>query len=84
MAKHGIPVVRQAPYSPDMAPCDFWLFPKLKRPLKGSCFDTYEDIMWNAMKELRSLPEAFQKCFQQWKERWAKFVESQGSYFEGD
>jgi hypothetical protein len=37
------------------------------------------------MKELRSLPEeAFQKCFQQWKERWAKCVESQGAYFEED
>jgi hypothetical protein len=40
-----------------MAPCDFWLFPKLKRPLKGSRFDSSEDIMWNATKELRSLPE---------------------------
>jgi transposase len=70
LAKHGIPVVRQAPYSPDMAPCDFWLFLKWKRPLKGSRFDSHEDIMWNAMKELRSPPEeAFQKCFQQWKER---------------
>jgi hypothetical protein len=57
LAKHGIPVVRQAPYSPDMAPCDFWLFSKLKRPLKGSCFDSCEDIMRNATKELRSLPE---------------------------
>jgi hypothetical protein len=38
LAKYGIPVVHQAPYSPDMAPCDFWLFPKLKRPLKGSRF----------------------------------------------
>jgi hypothetical protein len=51
-----------------MAPCDFWLFPILKRPMKGSCFHSHEDIMRNAMKELRSLPEAFQKCFQQWKE----------------
>jgi transposase len=85
LAKHGIPVVRQAPYSPDMAPCDFWLFPKLKMPLKGSRFDSCEDIMWNAMKELRSLPEeAFQKCFQQWRERWAKCVESRGVYFEWD
>jgi len=25
-----IPVIRQAPYSPDMASCDFWLFPHLK------------------------------------------------------
>jgi hypothetical protein len=45
LAKDGIPVVHQAPYSPDMAPCDFWLFPKLKRPLKGSCLDSREDIM---------------------------------------
>jgi transposase len=67
LAKHGIPVVWQAPYSPDMAPCDFWLFPKLKRQLKGSHFDSHED-MRNVRKELRSLPEeAFQKCFQQWK-----------------
>jgi transposase len=57
LTKHGIPVVCQAPYSPDMVPCDFWLFPKLKRPLKGSRFNSCEDIMWNATKELRSLPE---------------------------
>jgi hypothetical protein len=68
-----------------MAPSDFYLFPKLKRPLKGSCFDSREDIMRNATKELRSLlEEAFQKCFQQWKERWAKCVESQGAYLERD
>jgi hypothetical protein len=84
LAKHGFPVVCQAPYSPDMAPCDFWLFPKLKRPLKSSQFDSREDSMRNAM-EPRSLPEeAFQNCFQQWKERWTMCVESQGAYFEGD
>jgi hypothetical protein len=53
--------------------------------VKGSRFDSREDIMRNTTKELRSLPEeAFQKCFQQWKECWAKSVESQGAYFEGD
>jgi hypothetical protein len=57
----------------------------LKRPLKGSHFDSHEDIMQNATKELRNLTEeAFQKCFQQWKKRWAKCVEAQGAYFEGD
>jgi hypothetical protein len=79
LAKHGIPVVRQAPYSPDMAHCDLWLSPKLKRPLKGSRFDSRQDIMQNT-KELRSLPE----CFQQWKECRAKCVESQEAYFERD
>jgi hypothetical protein len=69
LAKHGIPVVHQTPYSPSMASCDFWLFPKLKSTLKGSHFDSREDIMQNVTNELRSLPvEAFQKCFQQWKE----------------
>jgi transposase len=57
LAKYGIPVVRQAPYSPDLAPCVSWLFPKLKRPLKGSGLDSREDIMRNATKELRSFPE---------------------------
>jgi hypothetical protein len=52
LAKHDIPVIRQAPNSPDMAPCDFWLFPKLKRTLKGSRFDSRKDIMRNATKEL--------------------------------
>ena len=30
LAKNSMPLIRQAPYSPDLAPCDFWLFPKLK------------------------------------------------------
>jgi len=35
MAKHHIAQVCQPSYSPGLAPCDFWLFPKLKLPLKG-------------------------------------------------
>ena len=38
LAKHNIPLICQVPYSPDMAPCHFWLFPKLKMPLKGTNF----------------------------------------------
>jgi hypothetical protein len=30
LAKHNIPVVRQAPYSPNIALCDVWLFRHLK------------------------------------------------------
>jgi hypothetical protein len=33
-AKHHITQVCQLPYSPDLAPCDFWFFLKLKSPLK--------------------------------------------------
>ena len=36
-----------APYSPDLAPCDFWLFWKLKSPLKGKRFQTIDEIQEN-------------------------------------
>jgi hypothetical protein len=38
LTKHHITQFCQHPYSPDMAPSDFWLFPKLKSPLKGKRF----------------------------------------------
>jgi hypothetical protein len=54
-------------------------------PLKGSRFESREDIMKNATAQLVAIPnEDFQKCFQQWKCRWVKCVESQGDYSEGD
>jgi hypothetical protein len=37
-------IVPHPPYSPDLAPCDFALFPKLKMKLKGRCFETVSDI----------------------------------------
>jgi len=35
LAKHHITQVCQPPYSLDLVPCHFWLFPKLKLPMKG-------------------------------------------------
>jgi hypothetical protein len=55
--KHGISQVHQAPYSPDMAPCYFWLFPRLKTPLKGSRFDSCKDIIQNVMAQLPTVPK---------------------------
>ena len=40
LAKHSITVLPHPPYSPDLAPCDFFLFPMLKRPLKERRFET--------------------------------------------
>jgi hypothetical protein len=38
LVKHHITQVCQPPYSPDLAPCKFWLFPELKSPLNGRRF----------------------------------------------
>jgi len=38
LAERHVTQVCQPPYSSDLAPCDFWLFPELKLPLKGTRF----------------------------------------------
>ncbi|PNF40154.1 hypothetical protein B7P43_G09760 [Cryptotermes secundus] len=48
---YNIPVITQPPYSPDLAPSDFWLFPTLTMDLKGTRFATREDIKSNATAE---------------------------------
>jgi hypothetical protein len=73
------------PYSPDLAPADFFMFPKLKTTLKGRRFQTTEGIQENAIRELRAITEsASQEAFQQWKERWERCIASRGDYFERD
>ena len=44
LAKKNIPVLPHPRYSPDLAPCDFCLFPKLKSKLKGHHFGMMENI----------------------------------------
>ena len=60
LVKNKMTVVPQPPYSPDLAPADFFLFPKLKSTLKGRRFDTFNEIQKNSTKELFAIPkEAF-------------------------
>ena len=42
----------QPPYSPDLVPCDFWLFPKLKSPLRGKRFQSVDEIQGNTTGQL--------------------------------
>ena len=73
------------PYSLDLAPADFFLFPKLKTTLKGCHFQTIEETQENAIRELRVIIESvFQAAFQQWKKHWERCIASRGDYFEGD
>jgi len=68
LAKHQTTIVPHPPYSPDLAPADFFLFPKLKTTLKGHRFQTTEESQENAIRELCTITEsAFQEAFKQWK-----------------
>jgi len=68
---------------PDLAPCVFWLFPKLKRSLRETRFKSIEEIK-KIEKALMALPERdYLACFQYWKKRWHKYIILGGDYFKG-
>ena len=52
LAKHQITQVTQPPDIPDLVPCDFWFFPKLKSPLKRQRFQTVNEIQEYTMGQL--------------------------------
>ncbi|UYV69088.1 hypothetical protein LAZ67_6002362 [Cordylochernes scorpioides] len=83
LAKNGTQILLQPPYFPDIAPNDFFLFPKLKAVLKGRHFDTRDDIIEKSPLALKSIPkEAYKNCFDNWEKRWRWCVEARGDYFE--
>ena len=76
----GIKTVRHRPYSPDLAPCDFWLFPNLT----GCRYETIEEMKEAVTKIIDTLPqEDFDGAFQNFLERY-KSIAAGGDYFEGD
>jgi len=85
LAQHNITMHPHPPYSPDLAPCDFFLFPKLKTHFKGHHFGTVENVQAAARRALNNISsEDFQHCYEEWQQRWNHCIHSQGAYFEGD
>ena len=76
----GIKTARPPPYSPDLAPCDFWLFPKLK-----SChYETIDEMKEAVTKVIDTLTqEDFHEAFQKLLEWYNKCIATGGDYFEG-
>ena len=78
LTKMATKTVPHPPYSRDLAPCDFWLFPKLR----GCRYETTEEMKEAVMKVIDTLTQedfdgAFQKLLEQ-------CIAARGDYFEGD
>ena len=77
----GIKTVPQSPYSPDLAPYDFWLFPKLR----GCRYETIEEMKESVTRIIDTLIlEDFYGAFQRLLEQYNKCIAAGGGYFEGD
>ena len=76
----GIKTLPQPPYSPDLAPYDFWLFPKLR----DCCYETIEEMKEAVTKVIDTLTiEDFHGASQKLLE-WYKCITVRGDYFEGN
>ena len=76
-----IKTVPQPLYSPDVAPCDFWLFPKPR----GCRYETIEEMKESVTKVIDTLTqEDFHGAFQKLLEWYNKCIAARGDYFEGD
>ena len=80
LAKNNMTVIPHPPYSPDLTPCDFFLFPKLKLRMKGRRFDTNEEIQEELQQVLDTIPKRdFQGCFHAWQKCWDRCIRAKGS-----
>ncbi|UYV69226.1 hypothetical protein LAZ67_6002891 [Cordylochernes scorpioides] len=86
LAKNNTVMMPQPPYSPDLAPCDFFLFPKLKRPMKGRRYATLDEIKTASKEELKKIfkNDFFEVLRRLEKPLAHKCIISHGDYFEGD
>ena len=85
LTKMGIKIVPHHPYSPDLAPCDFWLFRKLKEKLRGCRYETFEEMKEAVTKVIDMLTqEDFHGALQKLLEWYNKCIAAKGDYFKGD
>ena len=83
LTKNNIPLIEQPLHSPDLAPCDLFLFPKVKEVIKGTNFGDVETIKRAVTMELKAIPkESFQRFIDASKKRMEKCITLEGNYFE--
>ena len=78
----GIKTLCHPPYSPDLAPADFFLFPTVKTALSGLTISG-NSVQTDWERAIRTLPtEDFRRCFERWLERHKKCLDLDGGYVE--
>ena len=76
-------VLHQPSYSPDLYPCDYFMFPKLKLPLKGCLFEDVQDLQAPVTSNLWAIPqEDMQRSFQFLLDRATGCIDAEGMYSE--
>ena len=81
--EYGFEVLHHPPYSPDMAPSDFYLFPKLKSNLRGTQFGSKEGVIAAVNEYLEDQEKDFYlEGISKLEQRWTKCIALKGDYIE--
>ena len=84
LASEKVKVLNHPPCSPDLSPCDFFLFPRLKKMLSGNKYTSRSSLGSAIYQCLQQIPkEDYSSAFRDWVKRSQKCVSVKGEYFEG-
>ncbi len=81
----GLRTLPHPPYSPDLAPNDFWFYHRVKKTLKGRRFRNLDELEEAADQAIGQIPsKEYRHCMlHSWPVRWTRCVHHNGAYFEG-
>ena len=83
LSTQNIELMGHPPYSPDLAPNDFFLFPSVKNKLRGQRFSSPEEAIEAFKFHVLKIPHSeWNKCFENWFKRMQKCIDHRGEYFE--
>ena len=84
LASEKVKVLNHPPYSPDLSPFDFFLFPRLKKMLSGNKYTSRTSLgsaIYQCLQQIRK--EDYLSAFRDWVKRLQTCVSVKGEYFEG-
>ncbi|CAH1957760.1 unnamed protein product [Acanthoscelides obtectus] len=83
LTEENVELLDHLPYSPDLIPNDFFIFPKIKNRLCGQRFQLPEEAVDAFKNAVLDLPaNEWNKCFENWFERMQMCINLRGKYFE--
>uniref|UniRef100_A0A0A9YM19 Mariner Mos1 transposase n=1 Tax=Lygus hesperus TaxID=30085 RepID=A0A0A9YM19_LYGHE len=83
-SSHNISPLPHPPYSPDLAPCDFFLYPMIHKHFNERRLENLDSVKKETALALNNIPRNyFQACFEEWKTRFSRCITLNGKYVEG-
>ncbi|CAK9827603.1 Mariner Mos1 transposase [Anthophora retusa] len=83
MLELGYQILPHPPYSPDLAPSDYYLFPNMKKRLAGKIFLSNEEVIAETNYYFADLDKSYyMEGIAKLEHRWTKCIELEGDYVE--